>query len=102
MSGMTFMALLGIAGGLFATGLFGVLARRTVLFQLISLEIMLGGPALAFIASGSFHGDAQGQGMFVLILVLAAAEVALGLALYLALRRVAGTDDSDALNRLRR
>lgn len=102
MSGAAFTVLLAIAGGLFATGLFGVLVRRPILFQLISLEIMLSGPALAFIAAGALHGDAGGQGMFVLILVLAAAEVAMGLALYLALRRVTGTDDSDALNRLRR
>lgn len=101
MSGVAFTALMGIAAGLFAVGLFGVMARRTILFQLLSLEVALSGPALAFIAAGARHGDAAGQGMFVLILVLAAAEVALGLALYLRLVRRSGSTDSDQISGLR-
>mgnify|MGYP005854951383 CR=1 FL=1 len=89
-----------VAVGLFAVGLFGLLARRTILFQLISLEVMLLGPALAFVAAGAHRGLAAGQGMFVLVLALAAAEVAVGLALYLRLKRVAGSGDSDAASRL--
>jgi len=90
-----------LAAGLFSVGLFGVLARRPILFQLLSLEVMLSGPALAFVAAGAFHGDPAGQGMFLLVIVLAAAEVALGLALYLRLRRSTDVTDSDAVNRLR-
>lgn len=90
-----------IAAGLFGIGLFGVMARRSVLFQLLSLEIMLSGPALAFITAGSVHGDAQGQAMFILILVLAAAEVAIGLSLYLRLSRVADVTDSDTISDLK-
>lgn len=93
--------LLTVSAGLFAAGLFGVLARRTILFQLVSLEIMLTGPALAFIAAGAHHGAVQGQAMFLLVLALAAAEVALGLALYLRIRRVNRSGDSDAANLLR-
>jgi NADH-quinone oxidoreductase subunit K len=101
---MTSSALTGLmilAAGLFAIGLFGVLARRGIMFQLISLEVALSGPALAFIAAGAYHGDAGGQGMFILTLTLAAAEVAVGLALLLRIRRVAGTDDSDAISGLK-
>ncbi|MCE6953039.1 NADH-quinone oxidoreductase subunit K [Cereibacter sphaeroides] len=101
MSATTLSLLLILAGGLFVTGFFGLLARRAILFQLISLELMLAGPALAFLAGGAFHGSQQGQGMFVLIVILAAAEVALGLALYLALGRVADVEDSDTITRLR-
>jgi NADH-quinone oxidoreductase subunit K len=90
-----------IAAGLFAVGLFGVLARRAILFQLLSLEVMLSGPALAFVAAGAWHGDPAGQGMFLFVLVLAAAEVALGLALYLRLRRCADVLDSDSVSELR-
>jgi NADH-quinone oxidoreductase subunit K len=94
------MAGLAIAAALFATGLFGLMARRGVLFQLLSMEIMLSGPALAFIVAGSARGDVQGQAMFALILVLAAAEVAIGLSLYLRLSRMADVDDSDTISEL--
>jgi NADH-quinone oxidoreductase subunit K len=101
MSGFLLAALV-LATGLFATGLFGLVARRGVLFQIIALEIMLTGPALAFVAAGAHHGDPGGQGMFVFVLVLAASEVALGLALYLRLSRHADTTDSDTIRELRR
>ena len=101
MTAGTLTLLLLVSGGLFAVGLFGLLARRAILFQLISLELMLAGPALGFVAGGAFHGGQTGQAMFVLILILAAAEVALGLALYLALSRVADTGDSDTIRELR-
>ena len=100
MTAGTLTLLLLVSGGLFAVGLFGLLARRAILFQLISLELMLAGPALGFVAGGAFHGGQTGQAMFVLILILAAAEVALGLALYLALSRVADTGDSDTIREL--
>ena len=98
-------ALLALSAGLFVTGLFGVLARRTIVLQLISLEIMLTGPALAFVAAGAHHGLAEGTAMFLLVLALAAAEVALGLAIYLHLRRHApeaeAGGDADTARRLR-
>ena len=94
-------SLLVISTALFAIGLFGVLVRRGVLLQLVALEVTLAGPALAFIAAGARHADAQGQAMFVLLLVFAAAEVAIGLALYLRLRRCADVSDSDSVSQLR-
>jgi NADH-quinone oxidoreductase subunit K len=101
MSGFLLAALV-LATGLFAVGLFGLVARRGVLFQIVALEIMLTGPALAFVAAGAHHGDPGGQGMFIFVLVLAASEVALGLALYLRLSRHADTTDSDTIRELRR
>jgi NADH-quinone oxidoreductase subunit K len=101
---MTATALAGaliLSAGLFAIGLFGVLSRRAILFQLLSLEVMLSGPGLAFVAAGAWHGDPQGQGMFIFVLILAAAEVAIGLALYLRLRRLADAADSDTISILR-
>jgi NADH-quinone oxidoreductase subunit K len=100
MSATGLSVILLLAAGLFALGLFGVLARRGILFQLVSVEVMLSGPALAFVAAGAHHGDPGGQGMFVLVLALAASEVALGLALYLRIRRAFGDDDSDAVSAL--
>lgn len=100
MSALGLTLTLLLAAALFAVGLFGVLARRGILFQLIALEVMLSGPALAFVAAGAHHGNVGGQGMFVLVLSLAAAEAALGLALYLRIRRAFGDDDSDAVSEL--
>ena len=90
-----------MAAALFGIGLFGMMARRSLLFQLLSMEVMLAGPALAFVTAGAARGDAQGQGMFVLILVLAAAEVGIGLSLYLRLSRVADVTDVDSISELR-
>jgi NADH-quinone oxidoreductase subunit K len=96
-----FHAILALAAGLTFTGLAGVMARRSILMQLISLEVMLTGPALAFVAVGAHHGAVEGVAMFLLVLALAAAEVAIGLAIYLHLRRHASGGDADAARRLR-
>ncbi|MBB1091795.1 NADH-quinone oxidoreductase subunit NuoK [Rhodopseudomonas palustris] len=98
MTGSDLIAMMILAAGLFAIGLFGVLARRGIMFQLVALEVALSGPALGFVAAGAYHADPQGQGMFILVLTLAAAEVAVGLALFLRIRRIAGSDDSDDIS----
>ncbi|MGF1552503.1 MAG: NADH-quinone oxidoreductase subunit NuoK [Paracoccaceae bacterium] len=101
MTEAAFLGLLAVAGGLFAIGLAGLVLRRTVLFQLLALEVMLSGPALAFVAAGARHGAAEGQAMTLLVIALAAAEVALGLALFLRLRRGEVGTDADAAATLR-
>jgi len=101
MTGSGLLAVIVLAAGMFAVGLFGLLARRTIIFQLIALEVMLTGPALLFVAAGAHHGLAAGQGMFVLVLALAAAEVAVGLALYLHLTRLNRSPDSDEASGLK-
>lgn len=68
---------------LFVIGLMGVMARRNVLFILMSLEIMMNAAALAFVVAGNMWGKADGQIMFIFILTLAAAEAAIGLAILL-------------------
>ena len=74
-----------IAAGLFVIGLIGVLVRRSLLFQLLSIEIMLNAAGMAFVIAGARWGEADGQVFFIFILVMAAAEVAVGLALLLRL-----------------
>jgi len=89
------------AAALFALGVTGVLVRRSLIFVLMSLEVMLNATGLAFVAGGSRWGQADGQIMFMLVLTLAAAEVAIGLALLLAVHLRVGTLDGDRLSRLR-
>jgi NADH-quinone oxidoreductase subunit K len=73
----------------------GLLVRRNVVFQLMSIEIMLNASGLAFIVAGSRWGQADGQVMFLFILAMAAAEVSVGLALVLLLYRRLHSLDSD-------
>ena len=90
-----------LASILFALGLAGILARRNLLFMLMSIEIMLNAAGLAFVAAGARWGQADGQVMFLLVLTLAAAEISVGLALILLLQARRPTLDADTGNRLR-
>jgi NADH-quinone oxidoreductase subunit K len=74
-------------GLLFALGLGGVLARRNLIFVLLSLEVMLNAAGLAFVAAGARWLQPDGQVLFILILTVAASEVAVGLALVLQIHR---------------
>ncbi|GAB6966772.1 NADH-quinone oxidoreductase subunit NuoK [Komagataeibacter kakiaceti JCM 25156] len=87
---------------LFSVGLAGVLARRNLVFMLMSLDIMLNATALLFVAAGARWHDAAGQVMFLMILALAAVETAVGLAIILCLHaRGRPTLDADTGNLLR-
>ena len=85
-----------LAAILFLLGLVGVLARRNIVFVLMSIEIMLNAAGLAFIVAGSKWNQPDGQVMFFFILAMAAAEVSVGLALVLQLERGFKTLDTDA------
>ncbi|MCC6190768.1 MAG: NADH-quinone oxidoreductase subunit NuoK [Anaerolineales bacterium] len=89
-----------LAGVLFGLGLVGVVARRNIVFMLLSIEVMLNAAGLAFVVAGSRWGQADGQAMFLLILAMAAAEVSVGLALLIQLHRRFKTVDVDAASNL--
>jgi NADH-quinone oxidoreductase subunit K len=86
---------------LFALGLAGVLMRRDLVFVLMSVEIMLNGTGVAFVAAGSRWGQPDGQIMFLFILAMAASEVAVGLALVLRLYHHHRNLDADAISDMR-
>lgn len=85
-----------LAAILFTLGLAGLLARRNVIFTLMSIEVMLNAAGLGFIAAGARWGQADGQVMFLFILAMAAAEVSVGLALVLRLHHLYKSLDTDA------
>ena len=72
-----------LAAVLFLVGVVGVMARRNLVFILMSLEIMLSAAAIAFVAAASKWRQPDGQVIVIFILVTAAAEVAVGLSLLL-------------------
>lgn len=90
-----------LGGILFALGLAGLLMRRNLLFILISIEIMLNGAGVAFVAAGSRWGQPDGQIMFLFILAAAAAEVSVGLALLLRFYRQRHTLDANRASEMR-
>jgi NADH-quinone oxidoreductase subunit K len=90
-----------LAGALFLLGLLGLLARRGLVFVLMSIEIMLNATGLLFITAGMRWGNPDGQIMLIFVLNLAGAEIALGLILILRLRNRLPTLDGDAATLLR-
>jgi NADH-quinone oxidoreductase subunit K len=85
---------------LFSLGLIGLLARRNVLYMLLSIEIMLNAANLAFIAAGSRWSQPDGQVMYLFILTLAAAEVSVALGIVLQLAHRFRTLDADAFSEM--
>src|SRR5579884_4343759 len=90
-----------LAAILFMLGLIGLIARRNLVFILMSLEIMLNAAGVAFVAAGSRWGQADGQVVFLFILAMAAAEVSVGLALLLQIHQRFKTLDADAASQMR-
>ena len=66
---------------LFFTGVTGVLIRRNVLVLLMSIELMLNGANLAFIAFSKYRQDLSGHLFSFFVIAVAAAEAAVGLAI---------------------
>ena len=93
--------LIGFSFALFAIGLFGLLARRNLIFILISIEIMLNAVAILFVAGATMHPGSDGQIIYLLILAMAAAEVAIGLALVISMYRHFHHLDVDQLSKMR-
>jgi len=86
---------------LFGIGVVGVVARKNVLIILMSVELMLNGVNVAFVAAGSYLGDAAGGVFAFMVMTVAAAEAAVGLALLIALYRLKETVDITELKVLK-
>ena len=94
-----------LAALLFATGVFGVVARRNALIVLMSVELMLNGVNVAFVAFARFYpggaGAPAGHVFVLLTMAVAAAEAAVGLAIVLAWFRNRKTTDTDEMRTMR-
>lgn len=92
-----------LAAALFAIGIYGVLARRSAVLILMSIELMLNAVNINLIGYAAFvdFSEAQrvlGQVLIVFVITIAAAELALAVAIILRLYRNRSTVNSDEIN----
>jgi NADH-quinone oxidoreductase subunit K len=92
---------LAVAAIFFIIGLMGVVMRRNLLVIYMSLEMMLQGANLTFVAFARFNGHIDGQVFVFFVITVAAAEVAVGLGLIVALFRLRQTTQVGALTTLK-
>jgi NADH:ubiquinone oxidoreductase subunit K len=82
---------------LFCIGLFGILTRQNALLYLMSVELMLTGANINFVAFSFQYGNLTGQVFSLFVIALAAAEVAVGIGIILVLyRNFEGVDITQA------
>jgi len=86
---------------LFTLGAVGVLIRRNAIIIFMSVELMLNGANLAFVAFARMHEALSGQIFVFFVMTVAAAEVAVGLALIVAIFRSKHSIDVDQLSSLK-
>jgi NADH-quinone oxidoreductase subunit K len=86
---------------IFATGVVGVLIRRSPLVILLCLELMLNAGNLALLAFSRALGDHDGQVFALIVMVIAACEVVVGLGIIVAAYRRRIPLDVDELRSLK-
>lgn len=88
---------LALALCLFALGLYGIVSRPGLISMLISVELILNGAALNFVAFNTFLAPDKslGQTFTLFVMGLAAAEAALCLSIVVAVYRTFRTTLSD-------
>ena len=96
-----------LSAALFAIGLYGVLARRSAVLIVMSIELMLNAVNINLIAAASHMGyrDAgevfsnfDGQIIAIFVITVAAAEIGLALAIILRIYRNRATVNVDEIN----
>jgi NADH:ubiquinone oxidoreductase subunit K len=92
-----------LSGILFSLGVYGVLARRSAVLILMSVELMLQAVSINFIAFAVYLAPEAFVGLVfaVFVIVVAAAEVGLMLAIVLRIFRNRGTANVDEVDLMR-
>ncbi len=86
---------------LFSLGVLGALIRRNMIVVLMSIELMLNGVNVTFVAFSYFLRDVVGQIFAIFVITVAACEAAVGLAILIALFRLRPTVQVDEMNLLK-
>ncbi len=95
-----------LAAALFSIGLYGILARRSAVLILMSIELMLNAVNVNLIGFAAFvdFSEAQralGQVLIIFVITIAAAEFALAIAIILRLYRNRSSVNVDELGALK-
>ena len=100
---MTLLHFQLLSAAIFCIGLYGVLARRSAVLVLMSIELMLNAVNLQLVAFGAFSGfgTSTGQVIAVFVITIAAAEVGLALAIVMRLFRSRGAVNLDEIDVMR-
>jgi NADH:ubiquinone oxidoreductase subunit K len=88
---------------LFAIGFYGVLARRSAILILMSVELMLAGVTINFVAFAAYLDPERFTGLIfaLFVITIAAAEVGLALGIVLRIFREQATANVDEANSLK-
>ncbi len=93
-----------VSAALFVIGMYGVLARRSAVLIIMSIELMLNAVNINLIAAASHlegvgrFARFDGQIIAIFVITVAAAEVGLGLAIILRMYRNRGTVNVDEIH----
>ena len=87
--------------GLFAIGIYGVLARRHAVLVLMSIELMLNAVNLNLVTFAQTFKDVTGQVFALFVITVAAAEVGIGLAIIILIFRNRQTINIDEVDEMR-
>ena len=92
-----------LSAALFAIGFYGVLARRSAILILMSVELMLAAVSINLVAFAAYldAGGLTGMIFAIFVITVAAAEVGLALGIVLRLYRERRTANVDAADELR-
>ena len=92
-----------LSAALFSIGLYGVLARRSAVLILMSIELMLNAVNINLIAAAAHldHEAFTGQIIAIFVITVAAAEVGLALAIILRLFRTISSVNVDEVDLMR-
>lgn len=94
------MHYLTVSAILFFLGLAGFISRKNIFILFLSLELMLNGINLSFVAFSRFFNQLDGHIFVFFVIAVAAAEAAISLALIILLfknRQTLNVDDFDTL-----
>jgi NADH:ubiquinone oxidoreductase subunit K len=88
---------------LLCAGILGLFYRRTLIGMLISLELIMNGAGLNFVAFNRFTraGDTAGQIFTLFIMGIAAAEAAIALGIIILIFRRYGNIEADKLKEMK-
>jgi len=89
------------SAGLFAIGVYGVLARRHAVLVLMSIELMLNAVNVNLVAFAQTFKDVTGQVFALFVITVAAAEVGIGLAIIILIFRNRETINIDEVDEMK-